>query len=90
MLGVLFAGNFLGMAFARTLHFQFYAWYCQQLPLLLWQVQMHWIVRVGLCFAIELVWNVFPSTPTSSLSLQACHACLLVGLWVQPRHSKLV
>ena len=88
VLVVLFTGNFIGMVFARTLHYQFYAWYCQQLPLLLWQVQMHWIVRVGLCAAIELVWNVYPSTATSSLSLQACHACILVGLWLQPRHAK--
>ena len=59
--------------------------YAQQLPLLLWHIDMHWIVRLGLWFAIELVWNVFPSSPTSSLSLQACHLCILVGLWAQPK-----
>jgi alpha-1,3-mannosyltransferase len=33
---VLLSSNFVGIAFARTLHYQFYAWYFHALPLLLW------------------------------------------------------
>ena len=58
---------------------------CEISDLCVWQVHMHWIVRLGLWFALEFIWNVFPSSPTSSLSLQACHLCILVGLWTQPR-----
>ena len=85
---VLFSGNFIGIVFSRTLHYQFYAWYFHTIPFLLWQVQMHWIVRVGLWFGIELVWNVYPSTATSSLSLLACHLCVMVGLWLGPKAIK--
>ena len=33
---VLFEGNFVGIVFARSLHYQFYEWYYHTLPLLLW------------------------------------------------------
>jgi len=31
------------------------------------------------------MWNTFPSTPASSLSLAGCHAGLLAALWLLPR-----
>ena len=37
---VIFSGNFIGILCARTLHFQFYAWYYHTLPFLLWQVRI--------------------------------------------------
>jgi hypothetical protein len=33
---VLLSSNFVGIVFARTLHYQFYSWYFHALPLLLW------------------------------------------------------
>ena len=86
---ILFSGNFIGIVFSRTLHYQFYAWYFHMLPFLLWQAQMHWIVRAGLWFGIEMVWNIYPSTPTSSFSLLACHLCVLVALWLGPKPIKV-
>ena len=36
MLLMLFTSNLVGMAFARSLHYQFYVWYFYSLPFLLW------------------------------------------------------
>jgi alpha-1,3-mannosyltransferase len=33
---VMFTANLIGMTFARSLHYQFHAWYFHQLPLLLY------------------------------------------------------
>jgi alpha-1,3-mannosyltransferase len=32
----LFSANLIGVAFARSLHYQFYVWYYHSLPYLLW------------------------------------------------------
>jgi alpha-1,3-mannosyltransferase len=36
----LFQANFLGIFFARSLHFQFYVWYYHTLPYLLWRTSL--------------------------------------------------
>lgn len=33
------------MTFSRSLHYQFYAWYAHQLPMLLYFVRLHWGIR---------------------------------------------
>ncbi len=64
--------------------------YAHSLPALLWATRLHLVVKLGLWLAIELMWNTFPSTPTSSLSLTGCHAGLLLALWLQPRPARPV
>ena len=59
--------------------------YAHSLPALLWATRLHVVVKLGLWLAVELMWNTFPSTATSSLSLTGCHAGLLLALWLQPR-----
>ena len=43
-LALLAAGNLAGIAAARSLHYQFYAWYAQLVPLLLWGVDVEGVV----------------------------------------------
>ena len=76
--------NFIGIVFARTLHYQFYSWYFHSLPLLLWHAQLPDIVRVAIWFGVELAFNVYPATATSSLLLQLCHVVIIAGLYLAP------
>ena len=85
VLTVLFTSNFLGIVFARSLHYQFYSWYAMTLPYLLWQTRLPAVVRVLLLGAIEWSWNVFPATAKSSGVLMVSHAVILVALWVGKR-----
>ncbi|KAG0038916.1 dolichyl-P-Man:Man(5)GlcNAc(2)-PP-dolichol alpha-1,3-mannosyltransferase [Podila clonocystis] len=82
VLTALCTSNFIGIVFARSLHYQFYAWYSMTLPYLLWQTRLPVVVRVLLLAVIEWSWNVFPATPTSSQALLASHLVILAGLWV--------
>ncbi len=39
---------------------------------------------LALFIGIEFCWNVYPSTPLSSLMLLVCHVIVLGGLWCAP------
>lgn len=80
----IFTSNFIGIAFARTIHYQFYSWYFHSLPLLLWHCRMPSWMCVLIMGAIEAAYNVYPATAWSSLLLQTCHMGLLVGLLRAP------
>ena len=75
----MFVANFLGIAFARTLHYQFYAWYISSIPFLLWSSArpVPLILRIVLLVALEYAFLTFPATPTSSLVLQLVHVVIL-------------
>lgn len=92
---VLLQSNFIGIVFARTLHYQFYCWYFFSLPFL-FMGALHWgpgdhargprfrvtIVAGLLCMAaIEVAFNVYPATWWSSLMLQAAHLAMLLIIW---------
>lgn len=79
---LMFTSNFLGIIFARSLHFQFCSWYAHTLPYLLWKTCLPIPLRFFIFFAIETCWNIYPSTTASSLVLLSCHSILLWGLWV--------
>lgn len=81
VVGVMMASNFVGVVFARTLHYQFYAWYFHSLPFLLWHAPMPTAVRLCTFAAIECCWNVYPPSAHSALLLLGCHALLLAGLF---------
>ncbi len=84
--------NWIGIVFARTLHYQFYVWYFHALPLFLWmniltaskdRSMTGSVVAAFPCvllwLMVEYAFNVFPATPMSSLLLQVAHVMILVG-----------
>ncbi|KAJ3055088.1 dolichyl-P-Man:Man(5)GlcNAc(2)-PP-dolichol alpha-1,3-mannosyltransferase [Rhizophlyctis rosea] len=77
---VMFTSNLVGITFARSLHYQFFSWYWHTLPFLLWRTSLPVVMRLALLIVIELCWNVFPSTTSSSATLFAAHGTLLLAL----------
>ncbi|KAI8063857.1 glycosyltransferase [Gongronella butleri] len=88
MLVMLFSSNLIGVAFARSLHYQFYSWYYHTLPYLCWQSPYRTFLRSFLLATIESCWLTFPSTENSSWTLFACHMCILVGLLNRHEHTR--
>ena len=77
----LFMANFIGMAFARSLHYQFYVWYFHQLHYLLWCTALPVKYKLLVLGIIEICWNTYPSTGWSSGWLHACHLVILFSLF---------
>mmetsp|Transcript_7732 Transcript_7732/g.11115 ORF Transcript_7732/g.11115 Transcript_7732/m.11115 type:complete len:475 (-) Transcript_7732:20-1444(-) len=77
----MFIANFIGIAFARTLHYQFYSWYFHAIPMLLWWSGTYpvWL-RVVIWGAIEYAFNIFPATTNSSAVLQIAHVLVLISI----------
>lgn len=82
---MLFECNFIGLAFARSLHFQFCVWYANSLPFLAACTDIPLLLKFALLLAIEAAWNPWghqeSSSPVSSLLLTAAHLGLLVALF---------
>ncbi|KAK1227172.1 dolichyl-P-Man:Man(5)GlcNAc(2)-PP-dolichol alpha-1,3-mannosyltransferase [Marasmius sp. AFHP31] len=78
---VFFTCNLIGVLFARSLHYQFYSWYAQQIPYLLSRTRYPVYLKIMLFVAIEYAWNTFPSTTPSSSILLLAHITLLAGIW---------
>ena len=73
--------NFIGVAFARSLHYQFYVWYFHQLHYLLWCCNKFPVVlKLLILGVVEICWNTYPSTVESSAALALCHGLMLLGL----------
>jgi len=81
ILRTLFTSNFIGIAFARSIHYQFYTWYYHTIPLLAYSYGAGILETLSLTLCIEFCFNVYPATPATSLLLQMCHFVLLVRLW---------
>ncbi|RDA95128.1 hypothetical protein CP533_2163 [Ophiocordyceps camponoti-saundersi (nom. inval.)] len=60
------SANIIGLLFARSLHYQFYAYLYWSAPYLLWKTSRHPLLCGSLWLAQEWAWNVFPSTVASS------------------------
>ncbi|KAL7932941.1 glycosyltransferase family 58 protein [Trichoderma chlorosporum] len=66
VMSAMLSANVIGLLFARSLHYQFYAYLAWATPFLLWTASPNLFVVVPLWAAQEWAWNVFPSTPLSS------------------------
>ncbi|KAG8053203.1 hypothetical protein GUJ93_ZPchr0001g31486 [Zizania palustris] len=81
---VMFVGNFIGIVCARSLHYQFYSWYFNSLPFLLWKTRFPNIYEDHyICWCGTLL-EYYPSTAYSSLILLFLHISILFGLWSSP------
>jgi len=76
----LFMCNFIGLMFARSLHYQFYIWYYHTLHYLAWATPYSTKFRLLLLGLIEMCWNTYPSTVFSSLMLHVSHVAIFIGL----------
>jgi len=80
IVGIMFVSNFIGIVFARSLHYQFYVWYFHTLPYLLFVARWKVWARVLFMVLVEICWNVYPATALSSGLLTLCHVSLLATL----------
>lgn len=78
-----------GVLCARSLHYQFLAWYAHTLPWLLWEclgrAGSKWLALVAVSatwFLHEWCWNVYPATAISSAILVSLLASVVVRLLV--------
>ncbi|XP_060532947.1 lethal(2)neighbour of tid protein [Cylas formicarius] len=76
-----FVTNLIGIACARSLHYQFYSWYFHSLLYLVFCTEYRKPFRFLLLALVEYCWNVYPSTNLSSALLHLCHASLLFGVY---------
>ncbi|KAJ8060332.1 hypothetical protein OCU04_010666 [Sclerotinia nivalis] len=71
----------IGMLFARSLHYQFYAYLAWATPFLLWRSGMHPVLQYALWGAQEWAWNVYPSTDMSSLTVVGIMFITVAAVW---------
>lgn len=76
-----FITNLIGMACARSLHYQFYCWYFHSLLYLVYSTNFKVPFKFLLLGLIEYCWNVYPSTYFSSGLLHVCHIILIYGVY---------
>lgn len=76
----------IGVACARSLHYQFYAWYAPAAVALLWRrgARSAGPLAVALTLALELVYNVYPPRVATAALLHAVHVAVLWVAWTTP------
>jgi len=85
ILTAILTANAIGMLFARSLHYQFYAYIALSTPFLLWRSGMHPILQYALWVAQEWAWNVYPSTDTSSMVVVGILFVTVASVWLGTR-----
>lgn len=85
ILTTILSANVVGLLFARTLHYQFYAYVAWSTPFLLWRAGLHPVLVYLLWAMQEWAWNVFPSTPVSSAVVVGVLGVTVAGVWFGAR-----
>jgi alpha-1,3-mannosyltransferase len=80
-LTTILTANAIGILFARSLHYQFYAYLAWSTPYLLWRGGFHPVIIYALWAAQELAWNVYPSTNVSSMVVVGVLALTVSRVW---------
>ncbi|KAL8967575.1 MAG: hypothetical protein Q9183_002852 [Haloplaca sp. 2 TL-2023] len=78
---ILLSSMAIGLLFARSLHYQFYAYIAWSSPFLLWKAGLHPLAMYGVWAAQEWAWNVYPSTSASSIVVVGCLFLQVFGVW---------
>lgn len=81
VLTTILTANVIGILFARSLHYQFYAYLAWSTPFLLWRSGMHPILQYALWAGQEWAWNVYPSTDLSSKVVVGVLTITVAGVW---------
>lgn len=66
IMSTILSANAIGLLFARSLHYQFYAYVAWTSPYLIWQFSKSPFLVYAVWLLQEWAWNVFPSTDISS------------------------
>jgi len=82
---VILTANAIGFLFARSLHYQFFAYIALATPYLMWRAKFHPILQYILWGLQEWAWNVFPSTVLSSQVVVMVQLIVVVGVWFGTR-----
>jgi alpha-1,3-mannosyltransferase len=89
ILTVMLTGNFVGIVFCRSLHYQFYSWYFFSIPYLLWRTELHTAVKIASLLLMEVAWNEHPPAIWSSALLQSVHGVVLIALWKSTKYGEV-
>lgn len=84
IVSVMLTSNFIGIAFARTIHYQFYVWYAHTIPLLIWTGNLPLPLKLSIPLAIELVFNIYPPHAKAATALHVAHALIFISLLHAP------
>ncbi len=90
VLTTVLTANVVGLLFARSLHYQFYAYLAWATPFLLWRALPNAALVYPLWLLQEWAWNVFPSTSESSTAVVAVMATTVLVVYVGTRNDGIV
>ncbi|OAA59324.1 Lethal(2)neighbour of Tid protein [Cordyceps fumosorosea ARSEF 2679] len=83
------SATLVGLLFARSLHYQFYAYLAWSTPYLLWRGLPNAALVYPLWLLQEWAWNVFPSTSESSTAVVAVMATTVLAVYFGTRNDGL-